>query len=472
MSKTPHTLALETQRDGAQCHFVLMARAKGDLASKNEVCFNIEVEASGFRQRKRSRGDKRLFAILATFLLLWGCGARARALQELDEKYAQLFSIGRHRRDQYREGKLSAVEVAEQEKEITTQLFPPRSGQRPVSEDFWAYRLKLAKQVDNGEIDYASAKDLMRQRVIELMTDAQPSIPYAQIRLYRLALEVGSALEQPRAISDYRIFILNQPGVNAASAGGGTFYITRGALDLPDRQLLALLAHEAAHDALNHVAKLQLLNTISVLAVAVINLKSPVAAQIADQVRVPIFRAFSRSEEAEADVEGVRLLNRLGYSTEEMVALFQGLLTRYGNTGGFFATHPLTTDRILTVRQLPEDLAWAGLRSTVRSKAARDWLGMETRDLTVEEAELRQLPSNRGAIIEVVVPDSPAAKASIIPGDIVLELNGMPVEGSQHLRDLVRQQPSGSEVSLKIYRALVGTEVRLSITTGLTQESE
>ena len=418
------------------------------------------------------RRSKRLFSALLALLLLSACGARSQALRDLDQKYAQLFSVTRQLREQYQAGKMSASEIASQEKEIALRLSPARPSQSRAIEDFWAYRLKVAEQLDHGEIDYATSKDLIRQRAIQATVEAHPSIPYAQIRLYRLAVEVASALEHPRPINDYRIFLLNQPVVNAASAGGGIFYITRGALELPDRPLLALLAHEAAHDALNHVAKLQLLNTISVLAVAVINLKSPGAAKVADLVRVPIFRAFSRSEEAEADAEGVRLLNRLGYSREEMVTLFQGLLARYGNTGGFFATHPLTTDRIATVSGLPEDLAWTGLRHPVPLKVAGGWLGIETRDLAPKEAELQPLASSRGAMIEYVAPESPAAREGILPGDIVLEFSGVPVEGSLHLRNLVQQQPPGSQVSLKLYKGLVGTEADLSIRLSAPPESQ
>jgi beta-barrel assembly-enhancing protease len=48
--------------------------------------------------------------------------------------------------------------------------------------------------------------------------------------------------------------------VNAASAGGGEFYVTTGLLQKTnDEHLRGVLAHELAHDDLGHVAKAQAL---------------------------------------------------------------------------------------------------------------------------------------------------------------------------------------------------------------------
>jgi Zn-dependent protease with chaperone function len=397
---------------------------------------------------------------LALLLILSGC-AGLQARRQSNETWAQLFTLDRQLHEQFRQGRISYLEAAARLIELGDRLVS-RSAHL---EDAKLYRLSLAEQVDAGELDLATAKDLFREAFVEAVAVANPGARVAEIRLYRLVAEVVSALDSPRPMSDYRVYIVPRPGINAASAGGGVFYIWSGALDLPDRQLLALLAHEIAHDALHHVLKAQILDVIMVLGVAAINLKSPLAAEIANQVRVPILRAFTRAEEAEADAEAVRLLQRLGYSKAEVAALLQDLLTRYGNTGGgLLATHPLTTGRIAAVRAMPEDLAWADYRPRPSVLARRGWLGVETREALPDEAKALHLSSQSGAVVRYVDPGSPAERVGIRTGDILLQLDGHPLGRSYELRRLLMQHPPSSEVRVKVYRALAKTETVVSVT--------
>lgn len=118
---------------------------------------------------------------------------------------------------------------------------------------------------------------------------------------------------------------------------------------------------------------------------------------------------------------------------------------------------------IAIVRGLPEDLARGDPRQATTSKGARGFLGIQTREIAPEEVKFYQLPSSRGVVIESVVPGSPAASAGMRPGHIVLEFAGAPIKGSDHLRQLVRQQAPGAEVSLKVLKASGDRETTLSI---------
>ena len=121
---------------------------------------------------------------------------------------------------------------------------------------------------------------------------------------------------------------------------------------------------------------------------------------------------------------------------------------------------------IAIVRELPEDLARDDPRQAPTSKDARGFLGIQTREIAPEEVKFYQIPSSQGVVIESVIPGSPAASAGMRPGHIVLEFAGAPIKGSDHLRQLVRQQAPGAEVSLKVLKASGDRETTLSIKLG------
>lgn len=76
-------------------------------------------------------------------------------------------------------------------------------------------------------------------------------------------------------------------------------------------------------------------------------------------------------------------------------------------------------------------------------------LGANYRDLTDEER--RQLQSNRGAYVISVIDDSPAYESDILPGDVIVALNGQAANGHDGLSDLVKAS-EGRAVELTIIR--------------------
>lgn len=76
-------------------------------------------------------------------------------------------------------------------------------------------------------------------------------------------------------------------------------------------------------------------------------------------------------------------------------------------------------------------------------------LGANYRDLTDEER--RQLQSNRGAYVISVIDDSPAYESDILPGDVIVALNGNAANGQDGLSDLVKAS-EGRDVELIIIR--------------------
>lgn len=93
------------------------------------------------------------------------------------------------------------------------------------------------------------------------------------------------------------------------------------------------------------------------------------------------------------------------------------------------------------------------------------YLGIGVQDVDSERAKALKLKDERGAEVTSVEPDSPAFKAGMKAGDVVMEFNGTPVQGMEHLQRLVRETPAGRAVKLQIWRN--GAPVTIMATVGL-----
>jgi serine protease Do len=80
------------------------------------------------------------------------------------------------------------------------------------------------------------------------------------------------------------------------------------------------------------------------------------------------------------------------------------------------------------------------------------YLGIGVREVTPERAATLNLKELRGAEVAHVDENSPASKAALKQGDVVLEYNGMPVEGVEQFIRMVRETPPGRNVKLVIWR--------------------
>lgn len=90
-------------------------------------------------------------------------------------------------------------------------------------------------------------------------------------------------------------------------------------------------------------------------------------------------------------------------------------------------------------------------------RVSRGFLGIYIQPLTSELAKEFNLPDeSSGALVGGVTPNSPAAKAGIEDGDVVVQFNGKKVTDSRNLQLMVAQTPPGTKVSLQILRGEPG----------------
>ncbi|QUV99012.1 DegQ family serine endoprotease [Chloracidobacterium sp. MS 40/45] len=87
-----------------------------------------------------------------------------------------------------------------------------------------------------------------------------------------------------------------------------------------------------------------------------------------------------------------------------------------------------------------------------KGRVVRGYLGVTLQDLNEALSKQFGVTGNRGVVITDVTADSPASRAGLQPGDVILEFNGQPVRDLRTLRLTVAQTPPGTTVQLRILR--------------------
>lgn len=91
-------------------------------------------------------------------------------------------------------------------------------------------------------------------------------------------------------------------------------------------------------------------------------------------------------------------------------------------------------------------------RGVVVRTGASSFLGVGVLEVDTERAKALNLREERGVEVKSVEPESPAAKAGLKEGDVILEYNGQAVEGNEQFVRLIRETPVGRQAKLSIWR--------------------
>jgi serine protease Do len=87
-----------------------------------------------------------------------------------------------------------------------------------------------------------------------------------------------------------------------------------------------------------------------------------------------------------------------------------------------------------------------------KGHVTRGWLGVSIQEVTPELAKSFDLKEKKGALVGQVVSGSPAEKAGIEQGDVILEFDGKEVADSKDLPRIVASTPVGKGVTVKLSR--------------------
>jgi serine protease Do len=98
-----------------------------------------------------------------------------------------------------------------------------------------------------------------------------------------------------------------------------------------------------------------------------------------------------------------------------------------------------------------------------RGTVVRGWLGVAVSPVSPHAAQSAGLTEARGAVVEGVVPGSPAERAGIKRGDIIVQVNGQPVAGPPELTRRIAGTPPGARVSVGVVRGREPTTLSVEL---------
>jgi serine protease Do len=102
---------------------------------------------------------------------------------------------------------------------------------------------------------------------------------------------------------------------------------------------------------------------------------------------------------------------------------------------------------------IPSDMARSVMDSIIKhGKVIRGWLGVSIQNLTPEIAKSLGMKETAGALVGGVEKDSPADKAGMKRGDLIIQFDGKKVEDPTGLRNMVAGSGPGKKAEIKIVR--------------------
>jgi serine protease Do len=134
---------------------------------------------------------------------------------------------------------------------------------------------------------------------------------------------------------------------------------------------------------------------------------------------------------------GGPLLNIYG----EVVGINTAIFSRSGGYMGIGFAIPVNMAKTVKAQLL------------AKGKVTRSWLGVAIQDMSADLARSFKLKEKSGALVSEVSKDSPAAKAGIKQGDLIVSFDGKPVADVTDLRNRVAMTPPGTMVDLTLIRS-------------------
>src|SRR6202030_1868553 len=85
-------------------------------------------------------------------------------------------------------------------------------------------------------------------------------------------------------------------------------------------------------------------------------------------------------------------------------------------------------------------------------RVARGWLGVQMQEVTPALAKAVGLGREKGVLVDVVEKDSPAARAELKQGDVILAFDGKPIASPRDLAFAIADTQAGQSVPVRVWR--------------------
>lgn len=184
--------------------------------------------------------------------------------------------------------------------------------------------------------------------------------PEIQAYIAQITGRLVANSDTPR--NEFRVTVLNTPEVNAFALPGGYVYITRGLLALANNEaeVAGVMGHEIGHVTARHISnRISQANTANIFT-GLVGIAGALfgVPEVGDLVAVGsqfYLASFSREQEHEADLIGVRILAKTGYAPQAQASFldtlgrwdeFQQKLWGAPDRFNLLATHPRSSDRV------------------------------------------------------------------------------------------------------------------------------
>lgn len=134
---------------------------------------------------------------------------------------------------------------------------------------------------------------------------------------------------------------------------------------------------------------------------------------------------------------GGPLFNMFG----EVIGINSQIFSRTGGYMGVSFAIPIDV-----ARNVEEQLVKSG-------RVVRGRIGVTIQDVNAQLAESFGLDRPRGALVSSVEKDGPAATAGLLPGDVILGVNGRPIERYGELSGTIAAMKPGADATLQVWRS-------------------
>ncbi len=136
----------------------------------------------------------------------------------------------------------------------------------------------------------------------------------------------------------------------------------------------------------------------------------------------------------------------------EVIGINAAIATRTGYNQGYGFAIPINL-----VRKMAEDLISYG-------KVKRPWLGIQMKPEKIDETDAQALGLSKpeGVLVQDVISGTPAEKAGIKAGDVILAVDGKDVNAANEIQTIIAEHKPGDTVPVKIYRS--GSTIERDVT--------